>query len=156
VEPKLGPKRRLPVLNSPAAEELADRRPWQWVGFGALAVFTLWVPLSALAGWVAAHLAAGVGQGDDARLARTGIAIAALHVAALALGAALGGYLVGRWGTRGVGLREATLSGLVAAVAALALTWASSGFSASSLLLVAGAPPMAALGGKLGRRGRVA
>ncbi len=152
--PPVQPKRRLPVLNSPAGEEIANRRPWQWVGFGALVVLTLWIPLSALAGWVAAHLAENARGGGDVRLAHTAIAIAALHVVALAVGAGLGGFLVCRWGTRGVGVREATLSGLTAAAAALAVTWASLGFSPSSLLLVVVAPPMAAWGGKIGLRGR--
>ena len=155
MEPKPGPKRRLPVLNSPAAEEPANRRPWQWVGFGALAVFTLWIPLSGLAGWVAAGLAASASPGDDGRLARAGISIALVHIGALALGAGLGGFLVGRWGTRGVGVREAALAGLAAAVVALGVTWLSFGFSPSSLLLAAVAPPMAAWGGKIGRRRRV-
>jgi hypothetical protein len=155
VEPKAGPKRRLPVLNSPSAEEPEDRRPWQWVGFGALAVFTVWIPLSGLAGWMASHLAASAEPGDGARVARTGIAIAVLYLGMLALGAGLGGFLVGRWGTRGVGVREAALAGWAAAAAALVVTWVSLGFSTSSLLLVAVAPPMAAWGGKMGLRGRV-
>ncbi len=148
------PKRRLPVLNSPAADEAPNRRPWQWVGFGALAIFTLWIPISALAGWASAHLAANVHGEDEARLARTGIAIAGLHVVALGTGAALGGFLVGRWGTRGVGVREATLAGLGAALVALAVTWASIGFAVSSLLLAVVSPPMAAWGGKVGLRRR--
>jgi hypothetical protein len=155
VDSKPGSKRRLPVLNSPAVEEPANRRPWQWAGFGALAIFTLWIPLSGLAGWVAVRLAANA-QPGDARLARTGITIAVVHVGALALGAGLGGFLVGRWGTPGVGVREAALSGLAAAVAALLVTWLSFGFSPSSLLLAIVAPPIAAWGGAIGRRGRVA
>jgi hypothetical protein len=148
------PKRRLPVVNSPAAEEPANRRPWQWVGFGALAVFTAWIPLSALAGWIAAHVAAQAQGGDAARFARAGTVIALLYALALSAGAAVGGFLVGRWGTQGVGVRHAALSGLSAAAVALAVTWAAFGFSAASLLLAVAAPPMAAWGGKVGLRGR--
>jgi hypothetical protein len=123
------------------------------VGFGALAVFTTWIPLSAFAGWIAAHVAAQA-QGDEARLAWAGTVIALLYAVALALGAGAGGFLVGRWGTQGVGLRQAALAGLCAAAVALAVTWIAFGLSASSLLLAVAAPPMAALGGKLGLRGR--
>jgi hypothetical protein len=146
------PKRRLPVLNSPAAEEPEHRQPWQWVGFGALATFTAWIPLSALAGWVAARLAARAQAGDDARLAPAGAAIALLYALALALGAGLGGFLVGRWGTQGVGVRHAALAGFGAAVAGLAVTWIAFGFSAATLLLVVVAPAMAAWGGRAGLR----
>ncbi len=155
VNTKPGPKRRLPVLNSPAAEEPANRRPWQWVGFGAFATFTLWIPFSALAGWAGMRLSANVDPGDHARLVRTAVAVAVLHLLALALGASLGGFLVGRWGTHGVGVWQAALSGLSAAAVALGVTWASFGFSANSLLLAVVAPPIAALGAKIGLRRRV-
>src|SRR5258708_13511948 len=44
-------KRRLPVLQSTAEEDPGDphRPPWQWVVFGALAIFVVWLPLSAIA-----------------------------------------------------------------------------------------------------------
>jgi len=146
------PKRRLPVLNSPSAggDEAQPRRPWQWVGFGTLAIFTAWIPLAALAGAAAARL-----PGDEAH-ARIGVALLALALygSALALGAALGGFLVGRWGSAGVGVREAALAGLGAAVVAGAVTWASFGPSAGALLVAAVALPMAALGGRVGLRAR--
>ena len=52
-------KRRLPVLKTPSQEEeeAAARPPWQWVGFGALAIFAVWLPLAYLAG--ARRVAAG-------------------------------------------------------------------------------------------------
>jgi hypothetical protein len=152
--PKQPPKRRLPVLNSPSAEaeEAETRRPWQWVGFGTLAIFTAWIPLAALAGALAARLP--VGDGGAGRVS-AGLAIVALYAAALALGAALGGFLVGRWGAAGVGVREAALAGLGAALVACVVTWVSFGPSAGALLVAAVALPMAALGGRAGVRARV-
>jgi hypothetical protein len=147
--PKPSPKRRLPVLNVPGApEEGESRRPWQWVGFGALAIFTAWIPLAALASAVLARLPLGDAGGSAAAK------LVALYAAALALGAGLGGFLVGRWGAAGVGVREAALSGLGAAVVAGAVTWISSGPSAGVLLVAAVALPTAALGGRIGLRAR--
>jgi hypothetical protein len=151
--PKVPPKRRLPVLNSPSseAEEAETRRPWQWVGFGTLAIFTAWIPLAALAGVLAARLP--VGEEGPGRVA-VGLAMVGLYAAALALGAALGGFLVGRWGAAGVGVREAALAGLGAALVACAVTWVSFGPSAGALLVAVVALPMAALGGRAGVRAR--
>jgi MFS family permease len=151
--PKDPPKRRLPVLNSPSAEaDMAEtRRPWQWVGFGTLTIFTAWIPLAALAGVAVARLpAADAGQERVA----AALAMVGLYAVALALGAGLGGFLVGRWGTAGVGVREAVLAGLGAAVVACAVTWISFGPSPGALLVAAVALPMAALGGRAGVRAR--
>jgi hypothetical protein len=152
---KQPPKRRLPVLNSPSAEENeSDRRaPWQWVGFGALAIFTAWIPLAALAAAAAARLPAGADARGNAP-ALVGLAVVALYGAALALGAALGGFLVGRWGAAGVGVREAALAGLGAAIVAGAATWVSLGPSVGALFVAGVALPMAALGGRAGLRRR--
>jgi hypothetical protein len=148
--PKPSPKRRLPVLNAGAAQpdEGESRRPWQWVGFGALAIFTAWIPLAALAGAAVARLPVGAGG------AAAGVMLLTLYAAALAFGAGLGGFLVGRWGAVGVGVREAALSGLCAAVVAGAVTWISYGPSAGALLVAAVALPTAALGGWVGLRAR--
>lgn len=77
-------------------------------------------------------------------------------MSALALGLAslIGGMVVGRWGGPGVGIREATLSALVAALVAIAASWASFGVTLSALVVVPFALPFAALGGKLGRSAR--
>lgn len=153
------PKRRLPVLNSPSEEADPSRRPWQWVGFGALAIFTVWIPLAALAGTLAARLPPGAGAGDEARGALStgaaGLAAVALYAAALALGAGLGGFLVGRWGTPGVGVREAALAGLGAAVVATGITWISFGPSAGVLVVALVSAPTAAVGGRVGLRARL-
>ena len=146
------PKRRLPVLNSPSAEaeETASRRPWQWVGFGTLAIFTAWIPLAALAGVAASRLAPPEGQAS----AVAAVAIVGGYAAALALGAGLGGFLVGRWGSAAVGTREAALSGLGAAAVATGISWVSFGPSSGSLVIAALAAPAAALGGRIGARAR--
>jgi hypothetical protein len=147
---KLSPKRRLPVLNRPSAppDEGPIRRPWQWIGFGALAIFTAWIPLAALAAAAVAQLPSGAG-------AAAGLALLGLYATALALGAALGGFLVGRWGAAGVGVREAALAGLGAAGIAAAATWVSYGPSPGALLVAVVAVPTAALGGRTGLRARV-
>jgi hypothetical protein len=147
------PKRRLTVLNNteanadPTGDGSAPRRPWQWAGFGALAIFTVWIPLAGLAGVAAARL-------GESAFTGAGIAIVAVYAAALALGAALGGFLVGRWGTAGAGLREAALAGLGASAVAVVITWVSFGPSGGTLLVAAVATPMAAAGGRLGLRAR--
>jgi hypothetical protein len=149
------PKRRLPVLNSPAGapDEGPARKPWQWMGFGALAIVTTWVPLAAMAAWVAGRLAARA-DGEGAAGLGTAIAIAGLFAVALGLGAALGGMLVGRWGPPGVGVREAALAGLAAAAVAGALTCVTFGPSAGAVLLALVAVPAAAAGGRAGMRWR--
>jgi tRNA-(ms[2]io[6]A)-hydroxylase len=80
--------------------------------------------------------------------------LVALSVAALALGAGAGGYLVGRWGPRAVGVREASLAGLSAALLAGAATWIMFGPTPGVLLPAFVAAPAAALGGVLGLRTR--
>jgi hypothetical protein len=145
-------KRRLPVLR-PDGDDEPVRSPWQWVGFGAAAIFVAWLPLSALAVKVAAR--AGLGEQGSVDHARSGALVVASFCAALALGAILGGFLVGRWGGPGVGVREAALAGLVAAVVATMVSWVSFGPAPATLVVIAVAAPMAALGGTLGLRQRV-
>jgi hypothetical protein len=53
-----------------------------------------------------------------------------------------------------VGVREAALAGLVAAVAAVGATWIAFGPSAGALLVAAVAAPLAAVGGRVGLRAR--
>jgi len=140
------PKRRLPLVPSAGAPpDEPPRPPWQWVGFGAAAIFVAWVPLSAAAGAVAARFAAHADGVDPARLAGAGAAIVAAYALALAAGAMAGGYVVGRWGAVGVGVREAALAGLAAASVAVAAAWASSGVAAGPLAVEAIAVPALAL-----------
>jgi hypothetical protein len=146
------PKRRLPLLKSSGgAPEGADadpvRPPWQWVGFGALAIFVVWVPLA----WLSSLAAIRLGQLAQGPALAVYVFLASS--AGLAIAALAGGYLVGRWGTAGVGVREAALAGLAAALVATLLAWGS-GVSAGALATVAIAVPPAALGGSLGLRRR--
>jgi len=61
---------------------------------------------------------------------------------------------VGRWGTAGVGVREAALAGLSAGLIAAVLAWGGPGAGAGGLVTVVVAVPFAALGGWLGLRRR--
>jgi len=142
------PKRRLPVLKAPPGDGedgATARPPWQWVGFGALAIFVVWLPLAFLAAWIASRLNASGG-------APVGAVV--VLAAGLALAALAGGYLVGRWGTSGVGVREAALAGLASAIIASALAFGAPGSLWGALATVVVAVPFAALGGRLGLRRR--
>ena len=143
-------KRRLPVLKTPrdgadGEDEATPRPPWQWVGFGALGIFVVWLPLAFGAAWVASSLNAS----GSSPVAAVVVLAAGLAVAALA-----GGFLVGRWGGPGVGVREAALAGLAAAIIASALAFGAPGAVWGAVTTVLVAVPFAALGGKLGLRRR--
>jgi tRNA-(ms[2]io[6]A)-hydroxylase len=161
------PKRRLPVLkaDSSGEDEQEKRPPWQWVGFGTVAIFVAWLPLSYLAelarrratsAWLgaastpeeAARALAALGDGDRAKL---GLTIFLLHGGGLALAALAGGYLVGRWGGAATE-REAALAGVAAALIASVLGW--SGISWVPLVTIALAALFAWLGGRRGVRAR--
>ena len=154
-----GEKRRLPLLASspePEGEETPDRPPWHWAGLGAMAVFFAWLPLAALVGSIIARLlrgasAEGGGMADaplEVRLLMIG-----LHALAFAIAAALGGFLVGRFGGL-AGRKEAAASGAVAAAVAWAIAFAQASKTAllvwALLLLAIGA--VGALGGYVGGR----
>ncbi len=141
-------KRRLPVLKLPSddgGDEATARPPWQWVGFGALAIFVVWLPLAFLAAWIASRM--------DSSGASPVAAVVVL-AAGLALAALAGGFLVGRWGASGVGVREAALAGLASAIIASALAFGAPGSLWGALATVVVAVPFAAVGGKLGLRRR--
>jgi hypothetical protein len=142
-------KRRLPMLKTPGEgdDDAAERPPWQWVGFGTLGIFVVWLPLA----FVSALVATAVGG-----LERSPVLAVTVLVSALAIGALAGGYLVGRWGGAGVGVREAALAGLSASLVATALSFGTPGGLAGGLATVVVSVPCAALGGWLGlrRRGR--
>jgi hypothetical protein len=139
------PKRRLPVLKE-AGGDARDppRAPWQWIAFGALAIVAVWVPLAWLSLLAAVRMGATGGVVAPVLVLAAGLAVAALA----------GGYLLGRWGTAGVGTREAALAAVVAALAATALAWSTGGASIASLATVVIAVPPAALGARLGLRRR--
>ncbi len=143
------PKRRLPVLKDVADDEPV-RPAWQWIVFGTLAIFVVWLPIAAVTMAMLMHLGRGAGGGglEQAPLLR-----AAVFAAGLAAAAFAGGYLIGRWGPGGVGTREAALAGLAAAGIASALAWGVAGVA--GVLVTAGiAVPAAALGGRSGFRRR--
>jgi uncharacterized membrane protein YeaQ/YmgE (transglycosylase-associated protein family) len=148
------PKRRLPLLQTSAQDDSAEppRPAWQWVTFGALAIFVAWVPLSALAGALATRLIAHASEGVALR--RAALLVSCVYGIELAVGALAGGYLVGRWGPPSVGARDSALAGLVAAAVVTIWSWASSGSSSGLPLVVLVVPAVAGLGGKLGLRGR--
>jgi hypothetical protein len=124
------------------------------VGFGTLAIFVVWLPLSASASAITSKMLVAGGPG------RVELAPAALPIflgvsaLALALASLIGGFVVGRWGGAGVGVREASLAALVAALVAVAASWASFGVNLGALVVVPFALPFAGLGGKLGRSAR--
>ncbi|HXN34175.1 MAG TPA: hypothetical protein VN894_20075, partial [Polyangiaceae bacterium] len=129
-------KRRLPVLQE--ANEGTDEPPrpaWQWVGFGGLAIVAVWVPLSALVGAVAARLLAHMS--DERALGRAALLTSGAYAVELAVGAMAGGYLVGKWGPKGVGVWQAALAGLAAAAALAVATWASFGPTVGVLIVAA-------------------
>ena len=157
-------KKRLPVVqSSPDGEPEELRPPWHWVGFGTIAIFAVWLPLT----WVAsrasavltASLAAGAASEEEvqARIralhaserARYYALASGPHVVALALAAMGGGYLVGRWGS---GSREAALAGVMAGVIASVLATLGGGASFGLAAVIAIASTFAWLGGKLGAR----
>jgi hypothetical protein len=148
-------KRRLPLLRSADDSEVDPARPgWQWVGFGTVAIFVVWLPLSAVAGSVASRLLpADPGAAPHTSL-RAAIAFAGASAVALGLSALAGGFVVGKWGGRGVGARAASLAGLGTSLVAVVASWLSFGFAPGALLVISIAVPLAALGGWLGLRFR--
>jgi tRNA-(ms[2]io[6]A)-hydroxylase len=160
------PKRRLPILNPQGHEEEEKARPpWQWIGFGTVAIFAAWLPLAYLAelvrrrvtfAWLgdaatpedAARALAALAPADRAKL---GLTVFLLHGGGLAIAAFAGGYLVGRFGSA-AGAREAALAGLTAALIASILGW--SGISWVPLVTIGVAALFGWLGGRRGVRAR--
>lgn len=165
-------RRRLPVLSNdpPAAKPPEDepedvRPPWHWVGFGTVAIFAGWLPLAYVAGSVSAKvMSARFGEGasrdaiDLALAAMTSsersklVATVALPgLLALALASFGGGFIVGRFGA-GTGVREAAMSGGVAAFIASALAWSgpTAAAFASAAVTFAVATGFAAWAGRFG------
>ena len=171
----MGPKRRLPVIKAhapdkeadpagPGADEPDERPPWHWIGFGTVGVFGAWLPLSYVAQAVRARvvaarlgevrspeeIVAALGTLGHAEQVRLAIMLFLPHALALAAAAWVGGFLVGRWGGAGVGVREAALSGAFAAFVATALAW--QGWSWVPLVPIALGTLTAAFGGSVGKR----
>ena len=141
-------KRRLPLVQSAEDDGDPKRSAWQWVGFGTLVIFVLWLPLSALGLPIALRLAGESRPGEAPASGAT--ALLGASSLGLALAAFGGGFTIGRWGGERIGTREAALAGLVAAVVAIAASWLSYGIALGASLVVVIAVPLAGLGGRLG------
>lgn len=149
-------KRRLPILQAADDPDENPARPrWQWVFLGALALFTVWLPLAGAAAAIASKFAPRGGE-TAAGAAGAGVAVAFAAASALALAiAALGaGFLIGKWGAPRAGVREAALAGLAASLVALLASSISLGFVPATLLVIPIAASASTLGGWLGRRRR--
>jgi hypothetical protein len=146
-----GRKRHLPVVKGPANEDDGPpRSAWQWVGFGALAIIVVWLPLAAIALAVGTRVGA-IGAAATAD-SRASVLVPVLSVLALCVAGTSGGFLVGKWGGRGASVAKAALAGLAAAAIAVAGSWLSFGFALGALLVVPIAVGFASLGGWLGQR----
>ena len=162
-------KRKLPVLQSsappgePEEPDAEDRPPWHWVGFGTVGIFGAWLPLMALAQAVSNRLLlstfgttatpeavrAATATSPELRM-RLGLTLAIPHGLALAAASIAGGYLVGRYG-KGLGPREAAISGVALSIVIGGLTFATVGIL-GFVTTLALAVPFAALGGHLGKK----
>jgi hypothetical protein len=144
-----GTKRRLPVLASSGEPQEAPRPAGSWVGFGALMVLTVWLPLAYAGVLIARRFAP--------RLGPTGAVVVPVVVAGVApllAGAVAGGFLVGRFG-KPAGVKHAALAGAVAGGLAVLFTTATSAhFEPWSLLVIVLAAAGGAGGGAWGVRGR--
>lgn len=166
-------KRRLPVIATPTSEDDEDPRPpWHWVGFGTAVIFGAWLPLAYATEVLKKKvIAAFFGPMSEDRIGSALLALSAgdrtrleailmgLTVVGLAGGAFAGGYLVGRWGGAGVGVREAALSGLMAGIIVSTLAFGAGG---SLVALAAGAAGatflltvFAGIGGRVGGKRRL-
>jgi tRNA-(ms[2]io[6]A)-hydroxylase len=133
------------------------------VGFGAVAILVVWLPLAYASQSIVARVLAGKVGGDGGRVAAEGLdpgeagslALVAwlLPTAALLLSGVAGGYVLGRWGER-TGPREGAEAGALLALLAMSLSWARTGPSAASLVTLLVIVPAALLGAGLGRRVR--
>jgi tRNA-(ms[2]io[6]A)-hydroxylase len=111
-------KRHLPIApkTEVASEVDEDRPPWHWSAIGVVAIFIAWFPLVLLVNLAVKHL---LGEGPASVFMMAAMVLS--HAGAFALACFGGGFLVGRFGAR-AGRREATVSGIVAAVLAWLIT----------------------------------
>lgn len=163
-------RRKLPVLqNNPEPSgsppdsdaDSEERPPWHWAGFGVVAIYAGWLPLSYVGGAISKQLIEGVtpeqmANASDAERFRLTLLISLPTLVALAIAAFGGGFIVGRFGT-GPGQRIGAVSGGFAALIAIGLafkmlTW---GVLLVSLLVVGVvAIGFAGLGGRVGAKRR--
>jgi hypothetical protein len=149
--------RRLPLLQENKSETEEQRPAWHWIGFGAAAIFIVWLPLAYLAEAVSRRLVVGrIGAGErvleDLSVAERRAALVMLvapQAIALLLASLSGGLLVTRFG-KGTRVRDAALAGLMVGLLALGLTYAQTGPSLAALVVPLIASTSAAIGGMLG------
>lgn len=125
-----------PGAGGAEGDEIAERPPWHWVGFGTIATFACWLPLAYIAEAVR-HRVFVSRFGASPSREEVELAFAAMtamerfrwtatqtlpHLIAFAVSAFAGGLLVGRFGS-GTGPRESAASGVVTALVALAVSW---------------------------------
>lgn len=153
-------------------DEIPERPPWHWVGFGTIATFACWLPLAYVAEAVRHRVfVSRFGSSpseDEVRLVFATMssmerfrwtAMQALpHLLAFALSAFAGGLLIGRFGP-GTGPREAAASGVVTALVALLVSWrvlAEGGWGAvvSMVVPLVVAVALSWWGGRVGARKR--
>jgi hypothetical protein len=148
------------VPQSSAPPEEGESRPaWHWVGFGAVAIFIVWLPLAYVASAIGRKLVVGKIGGGEVALAdlprSTRLEVLALlavpHALALVLAGLAGGFLVTRFGD-GTTRRDAAFAGLAVGVLALGLTYAQVGLSLAVLVVPVLATASAAFGGFLGKK----
>ncbi len=137
-------KRRLPVLQAPANEDVPQRPPWQWSFFGGGLITLLWVVLTQVVAPLTRLLAASV------------IASMLLQFGVQGLASFLVGTVIGSWGP-GRGIREGAWAGAISALfaAACVVVVASAGQATWMDVLVSAAGgialiPSATLAGALG------
>jgi hypothetical protein len=164
---KMAEKRKLPMIQSRPDDDTPSRPRSHWIGFGLVAIFTLWVPLAALAESIKHHAIvsylgdrsgedqiqlaiASLSDRDHTRLTAVIVIVPMLALAFASLG---GGYLVGRYGGD-AGIREGALAGAAAAFVAVILAWVGSGFAWAPLISIAIAAPFGALGARMGLKAR--
>lgn len=153
-------------------DEISERPPWHWVGFGTIVTFACWLPLAYLAEAVRHRVFVsrfGSSPSEDEvklvfatmsameRFRWTAMQMLP-HLLAFAVSAFAGGLLVGRFGTR-TGTREAAASGVVTALVALAISWrvvaaGGSGAIVSVLVALTVAVGFSWWGGRVGVRKR--
>ena len=179
-------RRRLPVIQSAPPKEASggpqnggdeqddeERPPWHWVGFGTVAIFAAWLPLTYAAQAVIARVLASrfgaaaspqeiamrVNEMTAGERARLMAFLALPTIVSLALSSFAGGYLVGRFG-KNTTVREAGTAGAMVALLALVLSLSGaaapggSAALATAIVTAAVAVGFAALGGRAGVRRR--
>jgi hypothetical protein len=138
------PKRRLPVLQSKDENDSPPRPRWEWIGFGAVVMVVVWLPLAGLAALLVGRLSAPAPSSPTA--------IAALPATSILLACLFGGYLLGRWGKRG--RLDGGLAAGFAMLFGIGLSWARFGVTWEGLFALVLAVPSGVLGATLGRRRR--